>query len=356
MKIDGSLPAEQWRGCLLPETASVQEAIACLDRSGLQIVMIVDAGGVLVGTLTDGDIRRGLIRGVLLSNPVHEVMHRDPLVAPPQWGHDMVLQLMVANKIRQLPVVDAARRVVGLHVWDEFLVPETRSNPIVVMAGGKGTRLRPFTENCPKPMLPVAGKPMLERVIERAKLEGFEHFVIAIHYLGHMIEEYFGDGSRWNVKIEYLRENSPLGTAGALGLFESRPSVPFIVTNGDLVTDFRYSELLEFHLYHQAVATMAVRIYETQNPFGVVRTEGVDIVGFEEKPVSRCHINAGMYVIDPQALDLIGRNEPCDMPELFMRLRERSEKTIAFPMHEAWLDVGRPNDLEKARNGALPAE
>jgi NDP-sugar pyrophosphorylase family protein len=197
-------------------------------------------------------------------------------------------------------------------------------------------------------LLPVAGKPMLEHIVERARAEGFTRFVFAVHYLGHMIEEHFGDGGRWQVQIEYLREETPLGTAGALGLLAHRPDAPFIVSNGDVLTDIRYSELLEFHCRHEATATMAVRLHEWQHPFGVVRSKGVDIVGFEEKPVARTHINAGIYVLDPAALESLPAGERCDMPALFLRLRERSARTIIYPMHEPWLDVGRIEDYDAA--------
>ena len=348
------MPTESWRKTLLPSDATLQQAIRCLDETGLQIALVTSANGSLIGTLTDGDIRRGLLRGLELSSPVEGIIHRDPLVVPPQWGRDTVLQLMQANKIHQLPVVDDRRQVVGLHLWDELLVPEKRPNVMVIMAGGRGTRLRPHTENCPKPLLPVGDKPMLEHIIERAKAEGFDRFVLAIHYLGHMIEEHFGDGRRWQVRIEYLREQEPLGTAGALGLLRPRPDAPFLVTNGDVLTDIRYGELLDFHCRHRASATMAVRLHEWQHPFGVVKTKGVDITGFEEKPVSRSHINAGIYVLEPQALDFLGNDEHCDMPTLFARLQEKPTRTIVYPMHEPWLDVGRPDDLERARGGHAP--
>jgi NDP-sugar pyrophosphorylase family protein len=223
-----------------------------------------------------------------------------------------------------------------------------RTNLMVIMAGGMGTRLRPHTEDCPKPLLAVAGKPMLEHIIERAKLEGFTHFVLAIHYLGHMIEDYFGKGERLQVQIDYVREHSPLGTAGALGLLSPRPEAPFVVTNGDVITDIRYGELLDFHVRHEAAATMAVRAHEWQHPFGVVQTQGVDIVGFEEKPIARSHINAGVYVLDPKALAVLEEDAHCDMPTLFERLQARAMRTVAYPMHEPWLDVGRPEDLRRA--------
>ena len=225
---------DSWRKALLPSTASLQQAISCLDASSQQIAVIVSDDGLLVGTLTDGDIRRGLLRGLKLDSSIESVVNLDPLVVPPQWGRETVLQLMQANKIHQLPVIDEHRHVVGIHLWDELLTPAKRPNVMVIMAGGRGIRLGPHTENCPKPLLPIGGKPMLEHIIERAKAEGFNRFVLAIHYLGHMIEDYFGDGSRWQVQVAYLNEQTPLGTAG--GCISPRaPAVP----NG--VCSFRYA-------------------------------------------------------------------------------------------------------------------
>ncbi|AWI77212.1 nucleotidyl transferase [Parazoarcus communis] len=352
-----SNPSEQpWRKALLASDASLQQAISCLNESTSQIVLVVSADERLIGTLTDGDIRRGLLRGLGLDSPVDSLINHDPLVVPPELGRDAVLQLMRANRVHQLPVVDTDRHVVGLHLLDELMAPRRRRNLMVIMAGGQGTRLRPHTENCPKPLLPVGGKPMLEHIIERAKSDGFGHFVLSIHYLGHMIEEYFGDGSRWGVSIEYLREDSPLGTAGAISLLNPRPELPFVVSNGDVLTDIHYGELLDFHCRHAASATMAVRLHEWQHPFGVVRTDGVDIVGFEEKPISRSHINAGVYVLEPAALGLLKRAEHCDMPTLFARLKEEAARTIVYPMHEPWLDVGRDDDLKRARAAHPRAE
>lgn len=340
---------ESWRKTLLSIDATLKEAISNLDESAVQIILVVSVKGTLVGTLTDGDIRRGLLRGLDLNSPIESIVHREAMVVPPQMSRDMVLDLMQANVINALPVVDESRRVLGLHLLNDLLAPVHRPNLMVIMAGGQGTRLRPHTENCPKPLLPVGGKPMLEHIILRAKAEGFQHFIIAIHYLGQMIEDYFGDGSRWQVKIDYLRENTPLGTAGALGLLKPQPEIPFLVTNGDVLTDIRYGELLDFHCHHGAAATMAVRLHEWQHPFGVVRIQGVDIIGFEEKPISRSHINAGIYVLEPSALDLLNRNEHCDMPKLFSRLQESAARTIVYPMHEPWLDVGRIDDFERAQ-------
>lgn len=343
-----NLAEKFWRQAILAGNVTIEQAIRNLDQVAIKIVLVVDDIGELLGTISDGDIRRGLLRGLNLNSSIDSVIHRNPLVVPPEMGRELVMQLMVANKVQQIPVVDERRQVVGLYLWDEINSVPSRPNSMVIMAGGMGTRLRPHTENCPKPLLPVAGKPMLEHIIERAKLEGFGHFVLAIHYLGHMIEEYFGDGARLQVQVDYLREQSPLGTAGALGLLEPRPRAPFVVTNGDVLTDIRYSELLDFHIRHDAAATMAVRVHEWQHPYGVVQTQGVDIVGFEEKPIARTHINAGVYVLDPGVLGALGANEHCDMPTLFERLQVKGRRTVAYPMHEPWLDVGRPHDYEHA--------
>lgn len=342
-------PFEQiWRQAILPANATIGQAIRNLDEVAIKIVLVANEMGVLEGTISDGDIRRGLLKGLDLNSPIASIIHRNALVVPPELGRDMVMQLMVSNKIQQIPVVDELHHVVGLHLWDEITTPPTRPNLMVIMAGGMGTRLHPHTQTCPKPLLSVAGKPMLEHIIERAKLEGFSHFALAIHYLGYMIEEHFGNGERLGVRIDYIREESPLGTAGALGLFNPLPVAPFVVTNGDVITDIRYGELLDFHTRHAAVATMAVRVHEWQHPFGVVQTHGVEIVGFEEKPIARSHINAGVYALDPDALSVLAPDAPCDMPTLFERLQEKAKRTVAYPMHEPWLDIGRPDDLMQA--------
>lgn len=343
-----STPENIWRQVILPIDSTIQQAIRNLNESSMKIVVVVNARGELEGTISDGDIRRGLLKGLDFNSPIESIIHRNALVVPPALGRETVMQLMRVNKIQQIPVVDERQQVVGLHLWDEISTPPVRSNLMVIMAGGKGIRLRPFTENCPKPLVLVAGKPMLEHIIERGKLEGFRHFVLAIHYLGHMIEDYFGNGDRLGVRIDYLREQSPLGTAGALGLLKPRPEAPFVVTNGDVLTDIRYGELLDFHLRHNAAATMAVRLHEWQHPFGVVQTKGVEIVGFEEKPIARTHINAGVYVLEPEALSVLEDGAPCDMPTLFERLQAKMKRTVAYPMHEPWLDVGRPDDLSLA--------
>lgn len=333
---------------ILSEASTLKQAIRNLDNSGIRIILVVDEVKKFVGTLSDGDIRRGLLKGLDLNSSIAGIVNRNAFVVPLEMARDTVLKLMETNNIHQVPVVDEQYKLLGLHLWDKIKSPPILTNLMVIMAGGKGTRLLPHTKNCPKPLVEMAGKPMLEHIIESAKLEGFNQFVIAIYHLGYMIEDYFGNGERLGVKINYLREDSPLGTAGALGLLNPRPNEPFVVTNGDVITDIRYGELLDFHNYHKASATMAVRAHEWQHPFGVVRTQGADIIGFEEKPLVRNHINAGVYALSPKVLNELTGDTPCDMPTLFEQLQAKSKRTVAYPMHEPWLDVGRPDDLQQA--------
>ena len=281
-----------WRKTLMNSGATLQQTIQNLNESALQIVLIVDSNERLIGTVTDGDIRRGLLTGLSITASVDAVINRSPFIVSPTIERNSVLELMQFNKIHQSPIIDEHGRVVGLHIIDDLMASTTRQNIMVIMAGGVGSRLRPHTDNCPKPMLPVLGKPMLEHIIIRAKKQGIQHFVISTHYLGHMIEDYFGDGNNLGVRVDYLREKTPLGTAGAINLLNPRPTVPFLVTNGDVLTDVNYGELLDFHSKNKAEATMAVRAHEWQHPFGVVETKGINIIGFIEKPISITHINA----------------------------------------------------------------
>jgi dTDP-glucose pyrophosphorylase len=339
---------EVWSQAIMQVNSSIQDAAIVLNETSLKIVMVTDDHGKLIGTISDGDIRRGLLRGLDLSSPIESIVHEDPVVVPPEMTVEEVATLMKANKIQQIPIVNHELRVVGLHLWDELNSRPSRPNLMIIMAGGKGTRLYPKTENCPKPMLPIAGKPILEHIIERAKIQGFTRFILAIHHLGHVIEDYFGTGDSLGVQIGYLREQSPLGTAGALSLLSPVPISAFVVTNGDVITDVPYGDLIDFHEEHTAVATMSVRAHEWQNPFGVVQIDGMQIAGYEEKPVFRSLINAGVYVLEPDALKYLKKSTVCDMPTLFDLLRQNNEKVIAYPIHEGWLDIGLPEELQKA--------
>ena len=337
-----------WRRALISPEATLGEVIENLNEVAIKLALCVDTEGRLLGVVSDGDLRRGLLRGMFMHDSVREIANPSPLVVPEGADREIVRAIMKANKVQQVPVVDDEGRVVGLHLWDSLDTTPSHDHAMIIMAGGKGTRLRPYTENCPKPMLRIAGKPMLEHIVERAKSQGFRRFVFSLNYLGQMIRDHFGDGSAHGVEVVYVEETEPLGTAGALSLIQPRPGSAFVVTNGDVLTDIDYRELIEFRERYNAHGVMAVRVYEWTNPYGVVRMENVDITGFAEKPVSRSHINAGVYAFAPSVLDHLVRHRHCDMPTLFDRLREAGHRTVAYPMHEPWLDVGRPDDLERA--------
>lgn len=343
-----------WHGTLLPDTALIQDAIRVLNEVSLRIVMVVDQSGRLEGTVSDGDIRRGLLRGHGLESPLSKILHRNPLVAHIQHKPETIVQLMLANEVQQIPIVDRRRRVVGLHVWDKLSQKSSRPNLMVIMAGGEGRRLRPFTASLPKPLVEIGGKPILEHILVKAKGEGFRRFSIAVRHLGGMIENYFGNGKRWGIEISYLKEPLPLGTAGAIRLLAPQPAEPFLVTNGDVLADFQYGELLDFHVRHGAEATMAVRAHEWQNPYGVVEIKGLEITGFREKPMVRTLINAGVYALNPVACRMAPRQSRFDMPELFAKMKSMGRRTLAYPLHEPWLDVGKPEDLASARAFTRP--
>jgi dTDP-glucose pyrophosphorylase len=338
----------QWKRALLSSAGSIEDAIKVLIDSSLKIVLVTDPTLKLMGTITDGDIRRGLLRGLTLSSSISEVTNLKPIVVPKTFPREVVKKMMSANRIFQIPIVDENLKLVGLHVWDEQRTTAPRDNVMVIMAGGRGTRLLPKTEKTPKPMLLLGGKPILEHIINRAKAAGIVEFVLAIHHLGELIEEYFGTGQTLGVNISYIKEKSPLGTAGALGLIDPKPTKPFIVANGDVITDIRFGDILEFHSQNNAMATMAVQAHELENPFGVVQTKGISITAYEEKPIIRSLVNAGVYVLNPSALEFLEKDAACSMPTLFEILRAESLHTIAFPLHENWLDLGSPSDLAKA--------
>jgi dTDP-glucose pyrophosphorylase len=337
-----------WKKALLHPSALIKDAIQVLSEASLRIVLIVDQNLTLIGTITDGDIRRGLLKGLTINSVISDVINQKPTVVPQGFPRDEVLRIMRANKLFQIPVVGEDRRLVGLHLWEELNSPTIRDNTILIMAGGKGTRLLPKTEKTPKPMLRLGGKPILEHIIERAKSEGFSRFILAIHHLGEVIEEYFGDGKSLGVKISYVKEKTPLGTAGALSLIEPKPSEPIIVTNGDVLTDIRYGDLLDFHIQNNARATMAVQVHEAKIPYGVVQTKGVFITGFEEKPTQEFLINAGVYVIEPDCLVFLQEGKNTNMPEIFETLVSRNLPAFAYLIHESWIDIGGHEEFTAA--------
>lgn len=341
---------KQWQNILIQPEMPLEEAIAVLDKGGLRIALIADSNRHLQGTLTDGDIRRALLKHVPLTAPVTDVMCKTPHAADSNWSKEKILSVMEDLELLQIPIVDSDNRIVGLETLHGLMERRTVENPVFLMAGGFGTRLKPLTNECPKPLLKVGDKPILELILESLAKAGFYRFFISTHYLPEMIRDHFGDGSQWGVNIEYVHEEEPLGTGGALGLLpKDQIDLPLIMMNGDLLTTVNYRGLLEFHVEHGSVATMCVREYEHQVPYGVVQSDGTYIKSMDEKPVQKCFINAGIYVVSPELVCSVTKGEHVDMPTLLENQITQNRKVSMFPVHEYWLDIGKMDDFKKAQ-------
>jgi dTDP-glucose pyrophosphorylase/predicted transcriptional regulator len=339
-----------WQNIFIQASASIHEAIKKMTINRLQICLVVNGENGLLGTVTDGDIRCGILKGLSLDNPVDEIMNSTPTVAGQFEERHQILNTMRLKKILQIPIVDEQGRVIGLETLNEILNPAEQENIVVLMAGGMGTRLKPLTNDCPKPMLSIGNKPILETIINNFVEFGFKRFYLSVNYMADMVTSYFGDGSRFGLDIRYIHEDQKMGTAGALGHLPVRPSSALLVMNADLITKINFNNLLSFHKQHSSRATMCVREYDFQVPYGVVQLEGNRFIGIEEKPVKRFFVNAGIYVLEPDVLDYVPSNTYFDMPQLFEHIALDHKNISVFPISEYWLDIGQMNDYMRAVN------
>lgn len=339
-----------WRTLLISPDVSLVDAVEQLDRGAKRILIVVDAADSLLGTLTDGDVRRALIRRIDLTTPVSMVMNTSPRCATAKWSRTRLLSFMEQTDLLQLPIVDEQNNVIDVCFLYDLLKKPRLDNPVCIMAGGFGTRLKPLTDSCPKPMLKVGDKPILEIILDRFIAAGFWNFYISTHYMADMIKDYFGDGKERDVQIRYLNEAEPLGTAGALSLLPvAEIQSPVILMNGDLLTNLDFLSLLSEHESMTADLTICLRQYEQQIPFGVVNTEAGWVRSIVEKPVHKYHVNAGIYVIEPQVLSRIAAGQRIDMPTLVSELLEDNKPVGYFEVNEDWLDIGRLDDFQRAQ-------
>jgi dTDP-glucose pyrophosphorylase len=342
---------KDWETILISPNMSLREAMAKIDAGATKIALVVDTERRLLGTLTDGDIRRCLLAGIGLSDPVDRCKFTNPTVAGAGETRDSILSKMRKDLLHQIPVIDDKGRVVDLKLIEDYLVVPEMTNWVVIMAGGPGTRLKELTRETPKPMLPVGNRPLLETIVCRLVEQGFRHMWLAVNYHASKIENHFGDGTDFGAKINYLREGKRLGTAGALSLLPYVPQEPIIVTNADLLSNIDYAELIDSHLATEAVATMAVRKYEYQIPYGVVRTLADNhIVELQEKPIHQVRVNAGVYILSSEAISRVPRATFFDMPELFKSLIAQGLKIRCHRVHGYWLDIGCHEDFCKANS------
>lgn len=337
-----------YKSVLLDPNETIERAIHVLNSESFKIILVVNPKGVLLGTLTDGDIRRAIINHKNMSDCISDIMHKDPITATVGDSTEVILLMMKKYSVMQIPVINKNGMVVAIETM-KGVSNKKKHNSVLLMAGGFGKRLRPLTNNTPKPLLDIGGKPILEIIIERFISQGFYNFFISVHYLSEQFQDFFGDGSKWGVNIHYVIEDEPLGTAGVLGLLPSElTNFPIIMMNGDLLTNINFEYLLNFHKDQGGIATVCVKEYDFQVPYGVVETEDNIIKGIVEKPIHKFFVNAGIYALDKGFINSIARNDCIDIPELIKCKINNKEKINTFLMYEYWLDIGSMDQYKQA--------
>lgn len=342
---------QNWKNVTISKASTMQDAIEAINIEGLRVALVVDEDFKLLGTITDGDVRRALLAHKDLNTPAVDLMNSTPKTAREFSTHVQLLSLMKKEQLLSIPIIDGNGVLVNLKTLHNVITNRRHDNPVFLMAGGFGTRLQPLTDACPKPLLRVGGKPILETILENFISAGFYQFYISTHFLPEMIKDYFGNGEKWDVNIQYIHEESPLGTAGAIGLLpKNLPNLPMIMMNGDLLTKIDFEHLLNYHHEQGAICTMCGTEYAYQVPYGVIESNGDKVTSMVEKPLQKYFINAGIYVLEPKLIAQVSINEKIDMPTLLERQIALNEDVSIFPIHEYWLDIGKMNDFERAQH------
>lgn len=332
--------------------ASILQCMEQINKYCQQLMPVIDDGGHLLGVVADGDIRRAIIAGQTLDKPVSSIMNKNPVcIQAEKWDIGKALFLLRSHSLRWLPVVDVKGRFVRIWSLEDLLQLQSRDNMVVIMAGGLGTRLAPLTNDIPKPMLPVGGRPLLEHIVMHFARQGFRSFVFAVNYKKEIIEEHFQDGSSLGVSIHYLYERKRLGTAGSLALIDYELDAPFIVMNGDILTTFNFGILADTHKNNNSYATIVTRQYVHKVPFGVVREDSENrLLSLEEKPEISFKISAGINIFSPAAISLIPKDSYFDMPDLYKAIMARGYEIKTCPCADYWCDIGNLKDYQKANN------
>ena len=339
---------DDWRKVLLTPQDSLERAVKVLHEGGCRIALVADKFGMLLGTVTDGDIRRALINQLTMESSVSLIMNGNPITVDDKVKNKDILSLMSDKSLLHMPIIDKDGILCGLETLQQLIESPICDNPIFLMAGGFGTRLHPLTKDTPKPLLKVGNKPILEMIIEQFINYGFHNFYISTHFKSEQIRDYFKDGELHNISIKYVHEDSPLGTAGSLGLLpDDLPDLPIIVMNGDLLTKVDFKNLFNFHCEHNSEATMCVREYDFQVPYGVVEIDDYNIKRITEKPVHKFFVNAGIYVLNRSLINKVDGKSYLDMTD-FLEKELNNSGVKAFPIHEYWLDIGQVEEYEKA--------
>ena len=340
-----------WRKAVISVDSTIRDALRALNKAGLKIALICDELDTLIAVVSDGDIRRGLLADLHMDDAVLSVANRNPKTADYSWSRDRIKEAFIGGSLDVLPVVNGQNRVVALHTLASISERPILDNPVFIMAGGFGTRLRPLTDNCPKPMLLIGDKPILRHTIERMKSQGFRNFYISTHYLPNQIMDYFGNGDSLGVRINYVHENKPLGTGGALGLLPlDMAECPLVVLNGDVLTELDFVDLVEAHVKKSADATICLREQETSLAYGVVEVESDRVIGMVEKPTYRHLINTGIYVLSHSCFRSVEKEKHLDLPSLLERRINQGKRVAAYTFFGKWIDVGQMNDYVRAQS------
>lgn len=331
------------------QNASIKEALEVIDKGAIKVAVVLSDDGLLLGMLSDGDIRRALLKGMSLGDSIAGIINKHPVVANINDTKERILELANEKKLHQIPIISNGK-LVGIQDIREFLAPKNKPNKVILMVGGLGTRLRPLTNDVPKPMLDVGNKPILHTIVENFAKYGYTDIIMCVNYKSEIIKEYFGDGSKFGVKIEYILEHQRMGTAGALSLLQKRPKDDFFVMNGDLLTNVNFEYLHEYHKDSNALASICIRKYEMQVPYGVVNVRANKVTSIEEKPTQSFFVSAGIYMFSPIVLDFIPKGVFYDMPTLFSELLKHDFPIHPFPIREYWLDIGRMDEYRRAND------
>ena len=336
----------------IPPHLTLQETLKIFGTiDGVRLLVVVDSNKSFLGIITDPDSRRGLTKGLSLQSPIESIIQKTPITAHINDSKQKLIGLSAKHNIYEIPILDDNGRVVKVESISSLLKPQNFSNTIVIMAGGLGKRLRPLTNTLPKPMLKVGQKPILQIILERLKIQGFSNIILCVHYKSHIIEEYFGNGEHLGLSIRYIKESKALGTAGALGLIDNIGVESFLVMNGDILTDLNLAAMFSFHKNKQATATMGVREFHYQVPYGVVESKDSQILSITEKPLLNYSVSAGIYILEPKVLPLIPKDTFFDMPDLFALLLNKQDcSAYSYPITDYWIDIGRHEEYERANS------
>ena len=337
-----------WKEACLSKSDTIRDAIGNLNKTSLRIVIIVNKNIELIGVITDGDIRRGILNGANLDQNLDRVINKNQLTVIKGEKNQKILKILNDNNMFSIPIVDIEGKVCGIETTQHLMKEKTRENWVFLMAGGYGTRLEKLTKDTPKPMLEIGDKPILENILENFMAHGFYKFYISLHYMPEKFVDYFGDGSKWGITIKYIKEDTPLGTVGSLSLFPENTEHPIILMNGDILTRVNFDHLIEFHRNSDAFATMCVRQYDFQIPYGVVDVDEHNFKNILEKPSQELFVNAGIYVFNPEIIGYLEKNRPNNIPDILNKLTENKKNIKVFPIHEYWIDVGTMDSYKKA--------